>query len=161
MTRFRATFKGWETTVRNCLFYLLTCWVPSRPKLDFALSLIKWLLLHWRQKTEHQAAKRFIISVIRFYQSQPSWLNLYIGWFYITVISLNKGVHRNKSMGGPEFVFVPHPPRSSYRGGGKNLNCKFKTFGLLDTLKVHIQTNYLTRTNFSLLQTKLAEKTAN
>ena len=52
-----------------------------------------------------------------------------------------KGVHTNKS-----------------RGGGQNLNCKFKTFGFLDTLKVHIQSNYLANTTLSLLQTKLAGK---
>ena len=51
-----------------------------------------------------------------------------------------KGVYRNKS-----------------GGGGQNLNCKFKTFGFLDTLKVHIQSNYLTSTTLSLLQTELAE----
>ena len=51
------------------------------------------------------------------------------------------------------------------QGGGlkfarsaKNLNCKFKTFGILDTLKVHIQSNYPTSSTLSLLQTKLAEK---
>ena len=38
------------------------------------------------------------------------------------------------------------------------LNCKYNTFGFLNTLKVHIQSNYLTRTTLSLLQTKRAEK---
>ena len=55
-----------------------------------------------------------------------------------------KGVYRKKS-----------------RGGGanfQNLNRKFKTFGFLDTLNVHIQSNYLTSTTISLLQTKIAEK---
>ena len=28
-------------------------------------------------------------------------------------------------------------------GWGQNLNCKFKTFALLDTLKLHIKSNYL------------------
>ena len=37
-----------------------------------------------------------------------------------------KGVYRKKSM-----------------GGGQNLNRKFKTFGFLDTVKVHKQSNYL------------------
>ena len=35
------------------------------------------------------------------------------------------------------------------KGGGQNLNRKFKTLGFLDTLKVHIQSNYLTDTTFS------------
>ena len=43
-------------------------------------------------------------------------------------------------------------------GRGGNLNCKLKTFGFMDTLKVHIQSNYLPTTTLSLLQTKLAEK---
>jgi len=38
------------------------------------------------------------------------------------------------------------------------MNRKFKTFGFLDTFKVHIQSNYLTSTASSLLQTKLAKK---
>ena len=42
-------------------------------------------------------------------------------------------------------------------GGRPNMNGKFKTFGFLDTLKVHIQSNYLTSTTLSLLQTKLAK----
>ena len=29
---------------------------------------------------------------------------------------------------------------------GEDLNCKFKTFGFLDSLKVHIQSNYITST---------------
>ena len=41
-------------------------------------------------------------------------------------------------------------------GGGQNMNRKFKTFGTLDPLKVHIQFNYLTSTTLSILQTKLA-----
>jgi len=41
-------------------------------------------------------------------------------------------------------------------GGGQHLKYKFKTFGLLDTLKVHIQSNYPVLLN--LLQTKLAGK---
>ena len=49
------------------------------------------------------------------------------------------------------------PPRSFW-GGGRNLNCKLKTFDFLTTLKVHIQSNYLATTTLSLLQTKLAEK---
>ena len=53
-----------------------------------------------------------------------------------------KGVYRNMSKGGR----------------GQNLNCKFKTFGFLDTLNVHIQSNYLTSTTLSLIQTKLAGK---
>ena len=50
--------------------------------------------------------------------------------------------------------------RNKFRGSkyGQNLNCKFKTFGFLDTLKIHLQSNYLTSTTLSLLQTKLAEK---
>ena len=49
-------------------------------------------------------------------------------------------------------------PRSfQERGGGQNLKYKFKTFGFLDTFKVHIQSNYLTDTTLSLLQTELAE----
>jgi len=43
------------------------------------------------------------------------------------------------------------------RGGGQNLNCKFKTFGFLDTFK-GTHTNYLANTTLSLLQTKLAKK---
>jgi len=31
-----------------------------------------------------------------------------------------------------------NPPLRASRGGGQNLNRKFKTFGILDTLKVHI-----------------------
>ena len=50
------------------------------------------------------------------------------------------------------------PPPGAPRGGGQTLNCKFKTFGFLDTLKVHIQSNYLASTTLSRLQTKLAEK---
>ena len=49
------------------------------------------------------------------------------------------------------FIFCP-PPRSSK--GGAHLNCKFIIFGFLDTLKVHIQSNYLTSPTMSLLQTK-------
>jgi len=33
---------------------------------------------------------------------------------------------------------------------------KFKAFGFLDTLKVHIQSNYLENTALSLLHTKLS-----
>ena len=40
----------------------------------------------------------------------------------------------------------------------QNLNCKCITFGFLDTLKVHIQANYLVSTTLSLLQIKLVEK---
>ena len=36
-----------------------------------------------------------------------------------------------------EAQFFVSPFRAS-RGGAANLNCKFKTFGFLDTLKVHI-----------------------
>ena len=54
------------------------------------------------------------------------------------------------------FFLPPSPPSSSW-GGGQNLNCKLKTFGFLDTLKVHIQFNYLASI-VSLLQTKLAKK---
>ena len=42
---------------------------------------------------------------------------------------MNKGIHRNKS-----------------KGGG-NLNCKFKTFGFLDNLKLRIKSNYLASRN--------------
>ena len=34
-------------------------------------------------------------------------------------------------------------------GGGQNANCKFKTFGLLNTLKVQIQSSYFTSTTLS------------
>ena len=55
----------------------------------------------------------------------------------------SKGAHRNKSRGAKQFLCPS--TRSSYGGGGwQNLNCKFKTFGFLDTLKVYIQYNYLT-----------------
>ena len=49
-------------------------------------------------------------------------------------------------------------PLRAPRGGGQNLKRKFKTVGFLDTLKVHIQSNYLTSTTSSPNQTKLAEK---
>ena len=50
-------------------------------------------------------------------------------------------------------------PPKELLGGGANMNCKFKTFGFLDTVKVRIiQSNYLTNNTLSLLQTKLAEK---
>ena len=49
------------------------------------------------------------------------------------------------------------PPRSSW--GGQNANCKFKTFGLLNTLKVQIQSSYTLQV-LLYLQTKLAEKLA-
>ena len=52
--------------------------------------------------------------------------------------------------------FLPPPLRDPR--GGPNLNCKLKTFGFLDTLKVYIQSNYLSSTTLSLLPTKLAEK---
>jgi len=55
-----------------------------------------------------------------------------------------------------KFAPPPGAPR-----GGQTLNCKFKTFGFLDTLMVHIQSNYLASTTLSRLQTKLAEKKAN
>ena len=42
--------------------------------------------------------------------------------------------------------------------GGGDLNCKFKTFGFFDTLKVHIQSNHIASATLSLLQTKLTEK---
>ena len=45
------------------------------------------------------------------------------------------------------------PPPGAPRGGA-HLNCKFIIFGFLDTLKVHIQSNYLKSTTLSLLQTK-------
>ena len=44
---------------------------------------------------------------------------------------VGKGVHRNKCGGG---------------AFGQNLTCKFKTFDLLDTLKVHIQSNWELKT---------------
>ena len=50
------------------------------------------------------------------------------------------------------------PPIGASRGGGHNLNPKFKTFGFLYTLKVNIKSNYLTSNTLSLLQTKLEEK---
>ena len=40
-----------------------------------------------------------------------------------------KGLYRNKR------IFLP-PPLRDPRGRGQNLNCKLKTFGFLDTLKV-------------------------
>ena len=46
------------------------------------------------------------------------------------------------------------------RVGGKIATFKSKTFGFLDTLKEHIQSNNLGSNTLSLLQTKLAEKTA-
>ena len=61
------------------------------------------------------------------------------------------------------FVCLPFP-LGAPRGGGQNLKCKFKTFGSLDTLKVNnthtvqLPSIYYT---LSLLQIKLAEKTAN
>ena len=61
-----------------------------------------------------------------------------------------KGLYRNKR------IFLPPPLRDPR--GGPNLNCKLKTFGFLDTLKVYIQSNYLSSTTLSLLPTKLAEK---
>ena len=73
------------------------------------------------------------------------------------IVYTAKGVHRNKSGGGN----MTPPCTKKFLGGRKNLNRKFKTFGFLDTLKVNIQYNYLTSTTLSLLQTKLAEKTAN
>ena len=54
----------------------------------------------------------------------------------------SKGVYRNKSRGRQDM-------REAQGGGGQNLNRKFKTLGFLDTLKVHIQSNYLTDTTFS------------
>jgi len=48
------------------------------------------------------------------------------------------------------------PPLEAPRGG--DLNCKFKTFGFLDNLKLRIKSNYLASNTLSLLQTKLAEK---
>ena len=71
--------------------------------------------------------------------------------FYHKLKFLNpcsKGVQRGE-------IFATPPP------SWQNLNCKFETCGFLDNLKVHIQSNYLTSTTLSLLQTKLAEKTAN
>ena len=71
-----------------------------------------------------------------------------------------KGVHRNISSGGPNMREAKFfcPPQGTPRGGA-NMNCKFKTFGFLDTVKVRIiQSNYLTNNTLSLLQTKLAEK---
>jgi len=50
------------------------------------------------------------------------------------------------------------PPIGASRGGGHNLNPKFKTFGFLYTLKVNIQSNYLTSNTLSPRQTKLEEK---
>ena len=58
----------------------------------------------------------------------------------------SKGVYRI-NLGGGDNMRKP-----------QNLNCKFKKFGFLDILKAHIQSNYLTRTTLSYLQTKLAEK---
>ena len=51
------------------------------------------------------------------------------------------GAYTETNVEGPNMrvapnIFLP-PPRSSW-GRGQNLNCKFKTFGFLDTLKVHI-----------------------
>ena len=52
----------------------------------------------------------------------------------------NKGAYRNKSGGGAKYarteIFFAPPPLELL--GGHNLNHKFKTFGFLDTLKVHI-----------------------
>ena len=52
----------------------------------------------------------------------------------------NKGAYRNKSGGGgkicPNRNFFCPPPLELL--GGHNLNHKFKTFGFLDNLKVHI-----------------------
>ena len=51
------------------------------------------------------------------------------------------------------------PPPLEAPGGGQNANCKFKTFGLLNTLKVQIQSSYTLQV-LLYLQTKLAEKLA-
>ena len=68
-----------------------------------------------------------------------------------------KGVHRNKSeLDARDAKYAKKWFTPIERGG--NLNCKLKTFGFMDTLKVHIQSNYLTSTTLSLIQTKLAEK---
>ena len=58
---------------------------------------------------------------------------LAINWAY-TEINVGRG---SKICAKPNIFFVP-PLRAS-REGGQNLNCKFKTFGFLDTLKVHVQ----------------------
>ena len=50
-----------------------------------------------------------------------------------------EGVYRNKCRGGNILL---SPPSELLGGEGQNLYLKFKTFGLLDTLKVHIQSNY-------------------
>ena len=57
-----------------------------------------------------------------------------------------KGVHRKKSRGLPICVKRKKspPPPGAPMGGGQNLNCKFKTFGFIDTLKLHkLQANTL------------------
>ena len=54
-------------------------------------------------------------------------------------------------------LFCFPPPRKELLGGWQNLNCKFQTFGFLDTVKEHIQSNYLPIATLSLLKTKLAE----
>ena len=56
-----------------------------------------------------------------------------------------KGVHRNKSeLDARDAKYAKKWFTPIERGG--NLNCKLKTFGFMDTLKVHIQSNYLTCT---------------
>ena len=53
------------------------------------------------------------------------------------------GVYRNKCWEGEQNMRKAQhflcPPLRASREGGQNLNCKFKTFGFLDTLKVHVQ----------------------
>ena len=53
-----------------------------------------------------------------------------------------KGVERNNSRGGGQICALGAPKGE---GGRQNLNCELETFGFLDTLKVHIQSTYLSR----------------
>ena len=63
---------------------------------------------------------------------------------------MNKGVNGGKIYAKREKNFAP-PPRAS-RGGGANLNRKFKTFDFLDTLKdLHTYTIYIPNTIQGLL----------
>ena len=69
--------------------------------------------------------------------------------------AIAKSVHRNKYGGwGQTYIYIYELLGEE----GNSLNCKFKTFGILDTSKVRIQSNYLASTTLFLLQTKLADK---
>ena len=59
----------------------------------------------------------------------------------LEILALYLRAYTEINLGGAKYAqwaqfFLPSPPPQGLLGRGQNSNCKFKTFGFLDTLKV-------------------------